>query len=249
MSFKRLLRAVFLLALEIFPALWQFALAEPEQGFSTWKLDHAGKYDLTWYYASDKNFDRRHPDKVKVNDKEFIIRNDVSAPTVNGIFLLEYSHISNNDEVLDLGTGSGLHAVFAAEKAKRVVATDIYEPAIVNARINAQLHGVEDKIDFRVGDLFAPLKEDERFDAIYVNINFPKEADDKRRIALHERLFAGIRQHMKPNARIYFQTNFVRTIPQVLDMLERNRLRIAEMHMTTVEMTRHEPIFMLIQTP
>src|SRR5688572_10666790 len=46
-------------------------------------------------------------------------------------------------KVLDMGTGSGVGAVFAAAWAGQVVAVDINPAAVRCARINALLHGYE----------------------------------------------------------------------------------------------------------
>lgn len=70
--------------------------------------------------------------------------------------------------VLDLGTGSGVGAVFAGLKGARVVAVDVNPQAIRCARLNAQLHHLEDRIDVREGDLFEPV-EGERFDLVLFN--------------------------------------------------------------------------------
>jgi 16S rRNA G1207 methylase RsmC len=162
--------------------------------------------------------------------------------------MLQYLHINKGEEVLDLGTGSGVHAVFAAENAKRIVATDIYPPAVENAETNAKLHGVEDKIDFRVGDLFEPIKDGEKFDVIFININFPFSVGDDRRNDLHERFFSEVHKYMKPGARIYYQTSFVKNIPYIYDLLTRNNLRIMEMHMVHMVNLNHEPLFLMVKS-
>lgn len=65
--------------------------------------------------------------------------------------------------VADVCTGSGAVAVALARQYHRdkrsatVVATDLYEDALAVARENAERHGVLDAIDFRHGDLLAPL--------------------------------------------------------------------------------------------
>ena len=70
--------------------------------------------------------------------------------------------------VLDMGTGSGIGAVFAARWAERVIAVDINPAAVRCVQINALLNGVETKVEARLGDLFAPVK-DEVFDLILFN--------------------------------------------------------------------------------
>ncbi len=76
---------------------------------------------------------------------------------------------TSNLRVLDLGTGSGVGAVFAARAGASVVATDIHPPAVRCARANAALHDLE--IDSREGDLFAPVAG-ERFDLVLFNPPF-----------------------------------------------------------------------------
>ena len=71
-------------------------------------------------------------------------------------------------EVLDLGTGSGVAAVFAATSGARVTGVDINPAALRCARINAALNELETWIDFVEGDLFDPVPG-KRFDLITFN--------------------------------------------------------------------------------
>lgn len=73
--------------------------------------------------------------------------------------------------VLDMGTGSGIGAVFAARRGARVVAVDLNPEAVRCANLNAHINGLSDWIDVRLGDLFAPVG-DERFDLILFNPPF-----------------------------------------------------------------------------
>ena len=72
---------------------------------------------------------------------------------------------------LDLGTGCGVIAMVLAHRgARRVVATDISERALMFARANARLNEYDD-IEFRRGDLFEPVAG-ECFDLILANPPF-----------------------------------------------------------------------------
>lgn len=73
--------------------------------------------------------------------------------------------------LLDLGTGSGAIAVSLAYylPAAEVVAVDLSAEALGIARENAHRLGVASRIDFREGDLFAPLQAEECFDLIVSN--------------------------------------------------------------------------------
>ena len=68
---------------------------------------------------------------------------------------------------LDVGTGSGAQALFAAQHARRVVATDVNERALEFTRLNAQLNGLTN-IECRRGTLFEPVG-DERFELVTCN--------------------------------------------------------------------------------
>lgn len=248
MAVQRIFRIASYFSLYVVCVLPINTLAKDNEYYSTWEMQEAGEYRLVWYYETEDSFKRNQPDKVLVGDKVFIMRPDVRPPTANGVYMLQYSHVNEGEEVLDVGTGSGVHAVFAAEKAKRIVATDIYPPAVENAKTNAKLHGVEDKIDFRVGDLFEPIKDGEKFDVFFININFPFAVGDDRRHELHERFFSEVHKYMKPGARIYYQTSFVKNLPYIYDLLERNNFRIMEMHMVHMVNLAHEPMFFMIKS-
>lgn len=72
---------------------------------------------------------------------------------------------------LDLGTGSGVGSVFAARRGYRVTAVDVNPEAIRCVRLNALLNGMEERIEARHGDLFAPVAG-ESFDLILFNPPF-----------------------------------------------------------------------------
>lgn len=116
---------------------------------------------------------------------------------------LDSSRIGPEAEVLDMGTGSGVCAVFAARHARRVVAVDINAAAVRCARVNALLNRADGTVDVRHGDLFAPIAG-ERFDLILFNPPFKTgEARNDRDRAwrangLGERFAAGLDRHLKP---------------------------------------------------
>lgn len=83
-------------------------------------------------------------------------------------------------KILDLCTGSGVIAVSLAKELPqtRIVALDISPAAIEIARLNGRLHGVEGRVEFFCGDLFAPLAERlERFDIVVANPPYIRSGD------------------------------------------------------------------------
>ncbi|MGA1840874.1 MAG: HemK2/MTQ2 family protein methyltransferase [bacterium] len=88
--------------------------------------------------------------------------NLIDTPTCQ--FLAANLMVNQNDEVLDLGTGTGIQAIFAADKAKSVIGTDINKNSIACAKENAKKNNVKN-IEFIEGDLFEPVKG-KKFDLI-----------------------------------------------------------------------------------
>jgi release factor glutamine methyltransferase len=90
--------------------------------------------------------------------------------------------IPANARVLDLGTGSGIGAIFAARRAVRVVATDINPEAVRCVQVNALALHLDHKIKARAGDLFEPVRS-ERFDVVLFNPPFyrgqPRDMADR----------------------------------------------------------------------
>ncbi|HKE93457.1 MAG TPA: methyltransferase [Povalibacter sp.] len=138
----------------------------------------------------------------------FIIIPGVFNPRVlrTGAFFasqLDTDLVTSETRVLDMGTGSGVCAVVAAKRARRVVAVDINAAAARCARINALANHVEDRVDVRHGDLFAPVAG-ERFDLILFNPPFirgvPKDARDCawRSPDAVQRFAAALTQHLNP---------------------------------------------------
>jgi methylase of polypeptide subunit release factors len=58
---------------------------------------------------------------------------------------------------LDVGTGNGAHALFAARHAKQVVATDVNPRALAFTEIGAALNGL-DNVETRLGSFFEPVQ-------------------------------------------------------------------------------------------
>ncbi|MBR5711412.1 MAG: peptide chain release factor N(5)-glutamine methyltransferase [Thermoguttaceae bacterium] len=74
-------------------------------------------------------------------------------------------------EILDIGTGSGIIPITLAKQLPscRFVAVDVSQPALEVAKQNAQLHSVNEQIEFRYSDLFSAIKPEEKFDFILSN--------------------------------------------------------------------------------
>lgn len=150
--------------------------------------------------------------------KKFIVYKNVFWPYEDSKALVENYTIKSGDYVLDVCTGCGVIAVFSAYKgAKKVVALDVSEDAVKSAKENAKCHGFEEVIDVRLSDMFAALKDDEKFDVVTGNLPFKNmTAKDSAEatmwdtnLEVQKKFFNNVRKYLKPNGRIYItQSNY-----------------------------------------
>jgi release factor glutamine methyltransferase len=163
---------------------------------------------MAWGYrlAGKDKYDNYRLERV--HGLPFLVTPSVFNPKVprTGEFLasqIDSRLLDGNADVLDMGTGSGVCAVFAARHARRVVAVDINPAAVRCARVNALLSNLEHKIDVRHGDLFEPVLT-ERFDLVLFNPPFlrgvPQDHRDGawRSSDVAERFSAGLAARLKP---------------------------------------------------
>jgi methylase of polypeptide subunit release factors len=165
-----------------------------------------------WRFANELLFARRYRDYrlERVQGVPLVVTPGVFNPRLlrSGAYFAGALEplIDASNRVLDMGTGSGIGAVFAARRGARVIAVDINPEAVRCARINVALNRLDDRIEVRPGDLFAPVAG-ERFDLILFNPPFvrglPKSDADRawRSLDVPERFAARLRAHLAPGGR------------------------------------------------
>jgi SAM-dependent methyltransferase len=115
---------------------------------------------------------------------------------------------------LDVGTGSGIGAIFAARHGYDVIGIDRNPEAVRCARINVLLNNLEGRIDICHGDLFTPVAGAE-FDLVLFNPPFyrgvPTDPMDQawRGTDVIERFAAGLAGALRPSgeARVVLSTD------------------------------------------
>ena len=122
-----------------------------------------------------------YPKKVHFKDHVFMVDENVYETAEDTFLIAENLNVTEDDAVLEVGTGCGILAVLAAKKAKSVVAVDINPHAIECANKNAETYNMNEKIEFRRGNLFETIEPNERFSLILFNSPYlPSEPGEEK---------------------------------------------------------------------
>lgn len=119
--------------------------------------------------------------KIVFNKFTFFMDKNVYEPAEDTFLLAENLQVAEEDVALDVGTGCGIFAIISAEKAKQVVAIDVNPHAVKCAKRNAKINNVSNKIEFIIGDLFKPLREEKKFSLITFNAPYLPAEDGERK--------------------------------------------------------------------
>jgi len=139
--------------------------------------------------------------KASFYGEMFIVREGVLIPRPETEILLEKAVeiLKDNKEdlkVLEIGTGSGIISVMLALLVEniKIIAVDINEKALALAKENAIKHNVDDRIEFRLSNLYENVKEDD----IFMTISNPPYIADNYKLPTNVKyepsnaLFGGI---------------------------------------------------------
>jgi release factor glutamine methyltransferase len=156
---------------------------------------------------------------------ELVVLPGVFPPKEDTVLLAENLPNTGAATVLDVGTGTGALAIWAAQHgAASVIAVDIAETALRNAKQNVERLGFEGRIEVRRSHVFSSIAPSESFDIILANLpGRNKAAVDDTSAAqwdtgfkAHRALFEGARAHLRPGGAIYMvKANY----PDLLEMV------------------------------
>jgi release factor glutamine methyltransferase len=162
--------------------------------------NHLKNEDLEKFRLFIKRRLKREPVAYIVGEKEFygrkfLVNPHTLIPRPATETLIEAAvkiARETQDKILfaDIGTGSGAIAVsLAAETKIPVIASDVDPTTLATAKKNAEVHEVNEIIDFKIGPLLDPLKkifevlqktgEDKNFDHLIICANLPYLATEQ----------------------------------------------------------------------
>ncbi|MDP3066670.1 MAG: methyltransferase [Methanobacteriaceae archaeon] len=162
----------------------------------------------------------------------FYTHPQVYEPAEDSFLLAENIKVTLRDEVLEIGTGTGIIAIIAARGARNVVATDISPNAIECTTKNLITNRVFN-VELREGDLFDPV-EGEKFNLIIFNTPYlPTEEDDAAADELNaawdggsdgrkviDRFLDGLTEHLEQNGRVMLVQSSLSNVEKTLTRLE-----------------------------
>lgn len=141
--------------------------------------------------------------------------------------------------VLDLGCGAGTLALLLAGDADEVIGTDVNPRAVMISRLNAEINGITN-VDFRAGDLYAPIAG-ERFEVIVSQPPYyPAGADSPRQTYLHggehgdeiaRAVMEGIPDHLAPDGKAFVFASW----PIGRERIELPGMRVRQIHSAAPE--------------
>ncbi len=115
------------------------------------KNDTIGDLDIKVYKGKDSIYENMEGLKFKIGPKSFYQTNSEQAYNLYKV-TRDFAALTGNEIVYDLYTGTGTIANFVAHQAKKVVGVEYVPAAIEDAKINAQLNGIENT-SFYAGDM------------------------------------------------------------------------------------------------
>ena len=107
--------------------------------------------DVICFKGTDHIFEAMEGLKFKINAKSFYQTNSEQAYELYKI-TREFAGLKGDELVYDLYTGAGTIAQFVAKQAKKVIGVESVPDAIIAAKENAKLNGIEN-VEFYVGDM------------------------------------------------------------------------------------------------
>ncbi len=148
--------------------------------------------------------------RITCGNLRFDVTDDVYEPAEDSFLFAENLNVKQGQVVLDLGTGSGILAVTAAEKAQSVLAVDLNPYAVRCAKENARLNKAYN-VAFLQGDLFRAFADGVKFDLVLFNAPYLPSEDGEAETWIGRSWAGGV------NGRVVVD-RFIAQVPEYLKL-------------------------------
>ena len=180
----------------------------------------------------------------------FDVNDNVYEPAEDSFLFAENLEVPKGAQVLDVGTGSGILSILAAEKAESVLTIDLNPYAVRCAKENAKINHIRDKMVFMQTDLLTALIENAKFDLILFNAPYLPSAENESESWIGRSWVGGINgrqvidpfinqvpSHLKPNGKILLMQSTLANVEETINKFSELGLK------ATIKAERKLPFF------
>lgn len=172
--------------------------------------------------------------RVYFGDCVFDVWENVYEPAEDTFLFAENLNVPMDVAVLDVGTGCGMLAILAAQKAGSVAAVDLNPYAVRCAKANSALNSIRGKMVFLQADLFSAFQQNALFDLVTFNAPYLPAAESEadswmvrawaggangRQVI--DRFIAQVSFHLKPGGRVLLMQSTLANVEETLCMFEK----------------------------
>ncbi len=173
--------------------------------------------------------------KVRYRGMTFWIPDGVYPPAEDSFLLAESIIDTKGHKALDIGTGCGIQAIILSRNCRHVVATDIDRKCKAALTVNSILNNVRPP-EFRLGNLYEPLRLGEKFDIIVFNppylaedpeVSIPEScwwSGGENGRAVVQRFIKGLKAFLRPEGAAYLVINDNPPVEETLKKIEDEKL-------------------------